>query len=96
MAGIIIRAIGLSQFKDSSEYLSAGAEVYLDFEKGDNLRSTVVMKTEGRLCSAIIVCAGAASAYEEVLNCLDYHGTLVAVGTLPPASKIPLHPLSFD
>ncbi|KAJ5406104.1 alcohol dehydrogenase [Penicillium sp. CMV-2018d] len=75
--------------------MDAGAEVYLDFEKEDNLRSAVVLKTEGRLCSAIIVCAGAASAYEEALNCLDYHGTLVAVGIPPPASKMSLHPLSL-
>lgn len=73
--------------------MDAGAEVYLDFEKEDNLRSAVLLKTEGMLCSAIIVCAGAASAYEQALNCLDYHGTLVAVGIPPPASNISLHPL---
>lgn len=59
-------------------------EAYLDFEKEDNMRSAVLLKTEGRLCSAIIVCAGAASAYEQALNCLDYHGTVVAVSIPPP------------
>ncbi|KAJ5360322.1 alcohol dehydrogenase [Penicillium concentricum] len=75
--------------------MDAGAEIYLNFEKEDNLRSAVLLQTEGKLCSAIIVCAGAAAAYEEALSCLDYHGTLVAVGIPPPTSKISLHPLSL-
>ncbi|CAI7614922.1 unnamed protein product [Penicillium discolor] len=75
--------------------IATGAEVYLDFENEDSLRSAVLLKTEGMLCSAIIVCAGAASAHEQALNCLDYHGTLVAVGIPPPASNISLHPLSL-
>lgn len=68
--------------------MEAGAEVYLDFEKEDSLRSAMLLKTEGKLCSAIIVCAGAVTAYDEAFNCLDYHGTLVAVGIPPPTSKI--------
>jgi propanol-preferring alcohol dehydrogenase len=73
--------------------MDAGAEVYLNFEKEGNLRSAVLLQTDGKLCSAIIVCAGATAAYEEALNCLDYHGTLVAVGIPSPTSKISLHPL---
>ncbi|QQK43170.1 Alcohol dehydrogenase [Penicillium digitatum] len=73
--------------------MDAGAEIYLNFEKEDNLRSAVLLKTGGMLCSAMIVCAGASAAYEEALNCLDYHGTLVAVGIPPSTSKISLHPL---
>ncbi|KAJ5165069.1 alcohol dehydrogenase [Penicillium coprophilum] len=73
----------------------AGAEVYLNFEKEEDLRSAMLVQTEGKLCSAIIVCAGAATAYEEALKCLDYHGTLVAVGIPPPTSKISLHPLDL-
>ncbi|KXG50026.1 uncharacterized protein PGRI_059930 [Penicillium griseofulvum] len=73
--------------------MGAGAGVYLDFEKEDNLRSAMHLQTNGKLCSAIIVCAGATAAYEEALNCLDYHGTLVAVGIPPPTAKISLHPL---
>lgn len=73
--------------------MDAGAEVYLDFEKEDNLRAALLLKTDGKLCSSVIVCAGAVTAYESALDCLDYHGTLVAVGIPTPSSKISLHPL---
>ncbi|OQE30006.1 hypothetical protein PENSTE_c002G08441 [Penicillium steckii] len=75
--------------------MEAGAEVYVDFEKEDDLRTALLLKTAGNLCSAIIVCAGAATAYEAALECLDYHGTLVAVGIPLPSSKIRFHPLSL-
>jgi alcohol dehydrogenase, propanol-preferring len=73
--------------------MDAGAEIYLDYQKEDNLRSALLLKTDGELCSAMIVCAGAVTAYEAALDCLDYHGTLVAVGIPPPTSKMSLHPL---
>ena len=73
--------------------MDAGAEIYLDFTKEQNLRAAVLRETDGKLCSAIIVCAGVATAYEAALDCLDYHGTLVAVGIPPPTSKISIHPL---
>lgn len=73
--------------------MDAGAEVYLDFEKEDNLRTALLLKTDGKLCSSIIVCTGAVTAYEAALDCLDYHGTLVAVGIPPPTSQISFHPL---
>ncbi|CAI7613748.1 unnamed protein product [Penicillium pancosmium] len=73
--------------------MDAGAEFYLDFEEESNLRAAILLKTGGKLCSAIIVCAGAVTAYEAAIECLDYHGTLVAVGIPPPSSKISLHPL---
>jgi propanol-preferring alcohol dehydrogenase len=73
--------------------MDAGAEIYLDYQKEDNLRSALLLKTDGELCSAMIVCAGAETAYEAALDCLDYHGTLVAVGIPPPTSKMSLHPL---
>lgn len=73
--------------------MDAGAEIYLDYQKEDNLRSALLLKTDGELCSTMIVCAGAVTAYEAALDCLDYHGTLVAVGIPPPTSKMSLHPL---
>ena len=75
--------------------LEAGAEVYLDFENESDLREAILLKTDGKACSAIIVCAGAVTAYESAINCLDYHGTLVAVGIPPPSSKFSLHPLTL-
>jgi len=73
--------------------MDAGAEIYLDFKKEEKLKAAILRETDGKLCSAIIVCAGAASAYEAALGCLDYHGTLVAVGIPPPTSKISIHVL---
>ncbi len=73
--------------------MDAGAEIYLDYQKEDNTRSALLLKTDGELCSAMIVCAGAVTAYEAALDCLDYHGTLVAVSIPPPTSKMSLHPL---
>lgn len=73
--------------------MDAGAEVFLDFEKERDLRAALLLKTEGKLCSSVIICAGAVTAYEGALGCLDYYGTLVAVGIPPPSSKISLHPL---
>ncbi|KAJ9245287.1 hypothetical protein DTO169E5_1154 [Paecilomyces variotii] len=73
--------------------MDAGAEIYLDFKKEQDLRAALLRETGGKLSSAIIVCAGVATAYETALDCLDYHGTLVAVGIPPPTSKILIHPL---
>lgn len=75
--------------------LDAGADIYLDYEKENDLRNALVRETGGSLCSAVIVCAGAASAYESALHCLDYFGTLVAVGIPPPTSKVSFHPLTL-
>ncbi|GAD99962.1 hypothetical protein NECHADRAFT_55911 [Paecilomyces variotii No. 5] len=73
--------------------MDAGAEIYLDFQKEQDLRVALLRETGGKLSSAIIVCAGVTTAYEAALDCLDYHGTLVAVGIPPPTSKILIHPL---
>lgn len=51
--------------------MDAGTEIYLDYQKEDNLRSALLLKTDGELCSAMIVCAGAVTAYEAALDCLD-------------------------
>jgi propanol-preferring alcohol dehydrogenase len=75
--------------------LDAGADIYLDHEKEKDLRGAIIRETGGTLCSAVIVCAGAASAYESALHCLDYFGTLVAVGIPPPTSKVSFHPLTL-
>ncbi|KAJ5569519.1 uncharacterized protein N7459_008949 [Penicillium hispanicum] len=75
--------------------VDAGAEVYLDYEKEGDLRAATISETDGHLCSAAIVCAGSARAYEAALSCLDYYGTLVAVGIPPPTSKPTFHPLTL-
>lgn len=75
--------------------INAGAEIYLDFEKEHSLKEAVLRETGGKLCAGFIVCAGATSAYEVALDCLDYFGTLVAIGIPPPGSKMSLHPLTL-
>ncbi|KAJ5765640.1 hypothetical protein N7520_005199 [Penicillium odoratum] len=73
--------------------MEAGAEVYLDYEKGD-VKEALLKKT-GKLCGAAIVCAGVISAYESAIGCLDYFGTLVAVGIPPPQLTMSIHPLTL-
>ncbi|KAF7557119.1 hypothetical protein G7Z17_g921 [Cylindrodendrum hubeiense] len=75
--------------------LDAGADIYLDYEKETDLKAAVTRETNGTLCSAAIVCAGSAPAYEAALTCVDYFGTLVGVGITPPTSKVAFHPLAL-
>ncbi|KPM40737.1 hypothetical protein AK830_g5818 [Neonectria ditissima] len=75
--------------------LDSGAEVYIDYEKEADLNLAVRRETSGSLCSAAIVCAGSAAAYEAALSCVDYFGVLVGVGIPPPTSKVAFHPLAL-
>ncbi|RAH74215.1 alcohol dehydrogenase [Aspergillus aculeatinus CBS 121060] len=76
--------------------LEAGADVYLDYEEAKpDLRANLLRATGGDLCAAVLVCAGAATAYEDALPCLAYFGVLVAVGIPPPTSKVSFHPLTL-
>ncbi|PYI22212.1 alcohol dehydrogenase [Aspergillus violaceofuscus CBS 115571] len=76
--------------------LVAGADVYLDYEEAEpDLRTNLLRATGGDLCAAVLVCAGAAAAYEDALPCLAYFRVLVAVGIPPPTSKVSFHPLTL-
>ncbi|OIW26312.1 alcohol dehydrogenase [Coniochaeta ligniaria NRRL 30616] len=72
--------------------VEAGAEAYVDFEKGGVL-AEVERLTDGGLCAAALVCIGAPAAYEAALSCLGYFGVLVCVGIPPPQGKFSIHPL---
>ncbi|KAJ5645608.1 hypothetical protein N7507_011619 [Penicillium longicatenatum] len=73
--------------------MDAGAEAYIDYQAQDDLKSVLLKETGGNLCAAAVVCAGATTAYESAIECLDYFGTLVAVGIPPPSWKVQIHPL---
>ncbi|KAJ5540556.1 hypothetical protein N7494_005632 [Penicillium frequentans] len=75
--------------------IEAGAEVYIDYEEDQDLKSAVLRETGGKLCAAAIVCAGVVSAYESSIECLDFFATLVAVGIPPPPLKMSIHPLTL-
>ncbi|KAJ5792110.1 uncharacterized protein N7503_008088 [Penicillium pulvis] len=75
--------------------IEAGAEIYIDYEEDQDLKSAVLRETGGKLCAAAIVCAGVVSAYESSIECLDYFATLVAVGIPPPPLKMSIHPLTL-
>ncbi|KAJ5953489.1 hypothetical protein N7454_000385 [Penicillium verhagenii] len=75
--------------------LGGGAEAYIDCGEVKDVKEAVVRATQGGLCAAAIVCAGVAVAYEQAIECLDYFGTLVAVGIMPPTAKLGINPLKF-
>ncbi|KAJ5927931.1 hypothetical protein N7466_006887 [Penicillium verhagenii] len=75
--------------------LAGGAEAYVDCGDVKDVREEVARATQGRLCAAAIVCAGVAVAYEQAIECLDYFGTLVAVGIMPRTAKLGINPLKF-
>lgn len=72
--------------------VEAGAEAYVDFEKGD-VTPAVDKVTDGKMCAAAIVCSAVPAAYEAALTCVAYFGVLVCVGIPPPQGTFALHPL---
>ncbi|PSR84271.1 zinc-binding dehydrogenase [Coniella lustricola] len=99
------RVIAVDAGRDKGEYaLQEGAEHYVDItgdeanqQDGGGVASAVKALTgvDKLGVAAVIVCAGAAAAYQSAVEMLAPFGTLMCVGIPPPEGVFSLHPLQF-
>ncbi|PVG00910.1 putative ADH1-alcohol dehydrogenase I [Serendipita vermifera] len=87
-AAIGLRPIAVDTGEEKRQLcLSLGAESFIDFKTSRNLKEDIIRASGGLGPHAAIIASSVAAAYNEALEYLRPHGTLVAVG-LPADSYI--------